>query len=293
MNRELALAQADVQSRDQLGPLSGFESGSQSEILSRGQHWSAGSEPRRGREASQKRIALHSGRDSIRLEHRFADRGDLLTSMVRRGLGKKRSEYLCAENSEDSDCSDQWRKPERFWNIGRSAEGTNSFSTIPRPESHSWISKAGFALACKKAGIDGVTWHTLRHTFASRLVNRGVDIVTVQQLLGHSTVTVTMRYTHTNLDSKRAAVAKLEGFSDNLVTVCTKMQQSSPNCHQMRPLRACCNAIIRNGGVGERLKPAVLKTVRLERVSGVRIPPPPPDPKSETKPGGRFSPYNP
>src|SRR4029077_9011580 len=34
--------------------------------------------------------------------------------------------------------------------------------------------------------------------------------------------------------------------------------------------------IIGSGGVGERLKPAVLKTVRLERVSGVRIPPPPP-----------------
>jgi hypothetical protein len=34
--------------------------------------------------------------------------------------------------------------------------------------------------------------------------------------------------------------------------------------------------ILRNGGVGERLKPAVLKTVRPERVSGVRIPPPPP-----------------
>jgi hypothetical protein len=34
--------------------------------------------------------------------------------------------------------------------------------------------------------------------------------------------------------------------------------------------------IIRNGGVGEWLKPAVLKTVRPERVSGVRIPPPPP-----------------
>jgi hypothetical protein len=34
--------------------------------------------------------------------------------------------------------------------------------------------------------------------------------------------------------------------------------------------------IIGNGGVGERLKPAVLKTVRPERVSGVRIPPPPP-----------------
>jgi hypothetical protein len=34
--------------------------------------------------------------------------------------------------------------------------------------------------------------------------------------------------------------------------------------------------ILRNGGVGERLKPAVLKTVRPERVSGVQIPPPPP-----------------
>jgi integrase len=85
--------------------------------------------------------------------------------------------------------------------------------------------QAGFALACKKAEIEGVTWHTLRHTFASRLVSRGVDIVTVQQLLGHSTVTVTMRYTHTNLDSKRAAVARLESRSDNLVTVCTKTQQ--------------------------------------------------------------------
>jgi site-specific recombinase XerD len=80
-------------------------------------------------------------------------------------------------------------------------------------------------MACKKAGIEGVKWHTLRHTFASRLLSRGVDIVTVQQLLGHSTVTVTMRYTHTNLDSKRAAVAKLESRSDNLVTVCTKRQQ--------------------------------------------------------------------
>ena len=78
---------------------------------------------------------------------------------------------------------------------------------------------AGLALACRKAGIEGVTWHKLRHTFASRLVNRGGDIVTVQQLLGHSTVVTTMRYTHTNLDSKRHAVAKLIGFSDNLVTI--------------------------------------------------------------------------
>jgi integrase len=88
--------------------------------------------------------------------------------------------------------------------------------------------KGGFALACRKAGISRVTWHTLRHTFASRLVNRGVDIVTVKELLGHSSISVTMRYAHTNIDSKRAAVEKLGGFGDNLVTAHTKMQQSGP-----------------------------------------------------------------
>lgn len=79
--------------------------------------------------------------------------------------------------------------------------------------------KGGFALACKKAGITGVSWHTLRHTFASRLVKRGVDIVTVKELLGHSTITVTMRYTHTNIENKREAVQTLTGNGDNLVTI--------------------------------------------------------------------------
>ena len=79
--------------------------------------------------------------------------------------------------------------------------------------------KAGFQLACKKAEISGVTWHTLRHTFASRLVNRGVDIVTVKELLGHSTVTVTMRYAHTNMASKRDAVRNLAPNCNNLVTI--------------------------------------------------------------------------
>ena len=57
-------------------------------------------------------------------------------------------------------------------------------------------------------------------------MNSGVDIVTVKELLGHSSISVTMRYAHTNFDSKRSAVEKLDGFGDNLVTVRTKMQQS-------------------------------------------------------------------
>ena len=39
-------------------------------------------------------------------------------------------------------------------------------------------------------------WHVLRHTRASRLLRQGVDIVSVSKILGHSTITTTMRYLH-------------------------------------------------------------------------------------------------
>ncbi|MCI0530122.1 MAG: tyrosine-type recombinase/integrase [Nitrospira sp.] len=54
----------------------------------------------------------------------------------------------------------------------------------------------GFEKLLKRLGIDHANLHTLRHTFASYLVMGGVDIRTVQQLLGHSSVTVTERYAH-------------------------------------------------------------------------------------------------
>jgi hypothetical protein len=41
-----------------------------------------------------------------------------------------------------------------------------------------------------------VTWHTLQHTFASRLVMAGVDLKTVQELMGHKTIAMTARYAH-------------------------------------------------------------------------------------------------
>jgi hypothetical protein len=58
-----------------------------------------------------------------------------------------------------------------------------------------------------------------------------VDILTLQQLLEHAAVIVTMRYTHTNLDSMHVAAARLESFGPSLVTVCTKMQQTKEGCH--------------------------------------------------------------
>jgi len=69
----------------------------------------------------------------------------------------------------------------------------------------------GLKKACRRAGLNDVTWHTFRHTFASRLNGAGVDLVTVKELLGHSSVSVTMRYAHTNREGKARAVALLGG----------------------------------------------------------------------------------
>jgi len=49
---------------------------------------------------------------------------------------------------------------------------------------------------CDKSGLRRIGWHTFRHTFASHLVEKGVSLRTVQDLLGHSDPQTTMRYAH-------------------------------------------------------------------------------------------------
>ena len=68
-----------------------------------------------------------------------------------------------------------------------------------------------FRRILKRAGLadSGITPHHLRHAFASGLVQAGVAVVTVSELLGHSNIATTSIYLHATADSKREAVEKL------------------------------------------------------------------------------------
>ena len=73
---------------------------------------------------------------------------------------------------------------------------------------------------CRKAGIEGVNLHALRHTFATRLLEQGENIKVVQELLGHSKISTTADiYSHVVMEVKRQAVSRL----DNLLSDGTKM----------------------------------------------------------------------
>jgi len=67
--------------------------------------------------------------------------------------------------------------------------------------------------ACNKIGIDKFRFHDIRHTSATWMVNAGVDLVTIKEILGHSTIQMTMIYCHSSQESKRKAVLELEKIS--------------------------------------------------------------------------------
>lgn len=62
---------------------------------------------------------------------------------------------------------------------------------------------------CRNAGLRKISWHVLRHTFATHLTLNGTPLTVVKELLGHSSITTTMRYSHVPPSALKAAIDSL------------------------------------------------------------------------------------
>ena len=87
-----------------------------------------------------------------------------------------------------------------------------------KPDGTPYQAIRGFSAACKRAQLTGVTPHSTRHTFATRLVENGVDIRTVQELGGWATLSLIQRYAHVSPGRKADAVEGLVRHSTTLTT---------------------------------------------------------------------------
>ena len=66
-----------------------------------------------------------------------------------------------------------------------------------KPLGHRNVTRRGFEAAAKKAAIDGVTFHSMRHAFASRMIDRGISSTVLAAIMGHESSTITeRRYVH-------------------------------------------------------------------------------------------------
>ena len=94
--------------------------------------------------------------------------------------------------------------------------------------------------ALKRSGIAHARFHDLRHTFASNLVKAGVDLKTVMELLGHSTIIMTSRYAHSAPESKKAAVSVMDVVvghkGGHFLDTCTKVEQKDSDKKKLQEL---------------------------------------------------------
>jgi integrase len=146
------------------------------------------------------KVALHTGMrkseilnlrwEQVDLVHRF-----ILLNMTKNG-----------ERREIPIDSTLWKMLNE---MPHSVESIYVFTDLKTGEPYKSVKKS-FGTALRKANIYGFRFHDLRHTFASHLVMAGVDITTVKELLGHKSLTMTLRYAHLAPSHKVKALEVLD-----------------------------------------------------------------------------------
>lgn len=91
--------------------------------------------------------------------------------------------------------------------MGRGGRGIGRQEGVPKPY---WNPHGAWDTACRRAKLPDLHIHDLRHTYASRLVMKGVPLLTVSKLLGHASIAMTMRYAHLASEAFDQAVGVLE-----------------------------------------------------------------------------------
>src|SRR6266545_715344 len=89
--------------------------------------------------------------------------------------------------------------------------------------------RRAFEVACRKAGIDNVVFHDLRHTFVTNMRRAGVDYFRIMAITGHRTMEVFKRYHTIDQDDLRQAVSQLDTYMDTMPTTLTEPISKSLN----------------------------------------------------------------
>jgi len=79
--------------------------------------------------------------------------------------------------------------------------------------------KTAYDRARKKAGLEDVRFHDLRHTFASRLVQQGLPLYDVMHMTGHKSLTMVQRYSHLAPEFQERAIVALNSYGHDLGTL--------------------------------------------------------------------------
>lgn len=135
----------------------------------------------------------------------------------------KKTELILQETPKSKTSNRETPIYENIWQLLMFHQQVQLHEGQPNPQNLIFPSKRGtytdprtyqkrVQAVCKRCELQGVNVHALRHTFATRLMEQNVPIRTIQNLLGHSSIATTERYSHVLDDEKQKAIRRMSDF---------------------------------------------------------------------------------